>query len=76
MKFENLRIVVVPVDNDDNIIVNSKVEDILNCEDAVEYTLSEYVNAQNEGDFIDVWTFLIDVKERKNYTGIELLNHI
>ena len=72
VKLDDLKIVVVPAFNCDDINPTSSVDEILKCEDSVFYTISEFFQAQNEDDFIDVWTFLIDLKNKRNYTGVDL----
>jgi hypothetical protein len=66
-----LRIAVIPTETGNGIDQRSSVEEILACSELQLYTVSDYCQAQNDGD-IDLlhWSFLIDITDNANLTGI------
>lgn len=72
MRVDNLRIVVVPTETFNDINQESSVDEILSCEEADIYEIGDYCQAQNNEEICYGWTFLIDIKNKINYTGKEL----
>ncbi len=61
MLAKNLRIVVVPTEEGYDIDQNSDCQDILSCEGAAIYGISEYLQAQNDEELPLHWSFLFDI---------------
>ena len=70
---KNLRIAVVPTETGNGIDQNSTVQEILNCEETVLYSLTDYFQAQNNEE-IDLlhWSFLIDIEKMIDLTGTNI----
>lgn len=68
---ENLRVAVVDVSGND-IDQNSSVEEILSCPQVVLYPVTDYFKAQNDEEFGIHWSFLIDMSNKTEWTGVNL----
>jgi hypothetical protein len=68
----NLRVAVVPVS--EGIDQSSSVNAILANPFVELYPLTDYFKAQNDQDFdtSEVWTFLVDVREEIDWTGVNM----
>jgi len=57
---ENLRIIVIPTEEETGIDQRSSFVEIINYPFALSYSLSDYCKAQNDEELPLHWSFLID----------------
>lgn len=68
----NLRVAVIPTEKDNSITTSSSIEEILACDDLMLYTITDYFVAQNNEELPIHFSFLIDIKTKTNWTGVNI----
>lgn len=69
---KNLRIAVVPTEQEFNIDQSSTVEEILDCKGTELYPITDYFKAQNDEELPIHWSFLIDIEKKVDLTGTNI----
>jgi len=71
-KLEKLRVAVIPPSMKLGIDQSSTVEEILECPKTKLYPVTDYLQAQNDEELTDHWSFLIDIETKENWTGCNI----
>jgi len=71
---KDLVVAVVPTETGNDINQRSSVEEILNCEETVLYSVTDYFKAQNDEELpLLHWSFLINKKTKTDLTGANIV---